>query len=1787
MSDGADASGAAAQHMPAPWAMRGLHNAAYRERCAATLADTLVKDDEDGRWLFTSKRGEIQRKKKTSAAEQAKMITERFVRLGLMGDGNAEGFVCCVRKSDGGFKFLGENAFAKLGGALPAEPDVVGLQAYVHGNYYRNAYERADGAGRIKTATVVIPTRPDDSQFSQHGADGPKYADGPDGEVGITVPGRKLRSYGKSRATKLNETLDAATQSLVRFLEKTQRCRVAKLSADYVVDARNQLWLVWLGDCTSVQVHVSTASRPTDGATAPSQVDDIAIEQVQDATARVDTVSRGERRRKRDMLRQGGPPAWESDEDDRWGVKFTPTSPAGPRNQRCRGDYCGVQIHDPKQLFTDAEMRAFTGSDVDALRSLVRDTYSEGPTTEIAFRSIYLAGQEKRGFKAGQERKNDEDLPDWMKFPEDPADAALRDALDEAHAGDVAEDDDEPYVARVSESAQDVERRRANRLNNLGNGSTFSADTDASRARRDWRAQRGEPEGGAAAMYRPCRVCAHCASMYALLDKGREILDKDSAQDKQDASKIQREERRALVQFAEEPSQTMDAATGFRDALSHRIAGAPVDQPPPVVSESTVKRPPPVAAHKSWKGRLPEAELYGADAPASQIERNQNERFEKLDEYLRGTSDAAARKAEQRQAALARSRAAQLKIAKEEQLESSDLYFGRVLVVEARGSSDLPDCVRALESAGFVVDVELDVQHAREMLVAAHGADAAPGWQYDAILVSDVLDLGDAFDVVGEVRQLEKARRKRASAEQVAKAKRAAAKPGGFDQDDERLKPGTFIHLPVVVLSARTAPEDLRAYKTAGLDGCISRPLQKAALLSTLRAAVPRHGRQLLGNLSHPKKGSQSTGGEPARDRGSASAFVSWTVRLTGLTPDDFDVGVRNAFCAEAATQLGVVTERLELVEVTSGSAVLHLRATGFESDDAARAFARALRARSQLVDEENWGRHALDRIEITVSTGQVEGVLEKRSGARAEASTGGNTGSSALAAKSLSLPASFTAVDGSVGGVLQLDADTSLPYVVVDFSLASNGSRPSNNEPQAAFNLVVCHDFFDTFERLKIVLTPIAARYPGLQVLLWNYPGQAFTEWREEQLLNNTFLASCLSELITHAGNRGTRQFDDQKPFFLLGYGYGASVASFYATHYRQPAMRGLVLCNGFSFVDPHLAGALHDAMNVFSCAPPSRPDLPVYFWSRFLFSRDYLTKVSTPLALNLYTAVHNPITPEGRMQLCVGALGSHDVRPALSLLDLPCICVHSTEGILVKPSHAQAWTDPEQGRDACATIHQALKTRKTCVVWVKAGHELFQESRKQVSVLLEQLLVGYHEVNDVSFVTADFADGPAAVDRADSELRSAAVRTPQVGHTPLATDLARESVGHGNFEDEFIDSVLGKVRDSKIGHNAAHGDPDWVHFSNLSAERADAALGRMTKEDPLTTVARKRKDDMVKTVLDPRNPAFERQDNVVYKPGEGSHIYPNPQEYPEVKEYMAWRLKRNKKRLQRLEFAAKTIQAAFRNHLTWAVVRRLREERAASSIQRAYRGWRGRQAFLVKMRQIWAAHVIQRAWRGFSGRGFFTLLKTMHAAGAQMQRCARGLLARLLVQGMQKRRHRAATMLQTLWRQVTARYATFELRNRSYAARAVERCYRGHLGRRRAQNERHKFLFSKSQSQGIEFGRQMLLEHKLHATRLQSEVSLLTQEKVSAEESVEALLEEISEFEQGVAQLEKEMHQLSKIEAEAVGVLDEEAKYELREQKMRLDREFGTMLAKIAERREKLGGLEGKHGDCVESNQ
>ncbi|POM65314.1 Hypothetical protein PHPALM_18991, partial [Phytophthora palmivora] len=156
------------------------------------------------------------------------------------------------------------------------------------------------------------------------------------------------------------------------------------------------------------------------------------------------------------------------------------------------------------------------------------------------------------------------------------------------------------------------------------------------------------------------------------------------------------------------------------------------------------------------------------------------------------------------------------------------------------------------------------------------------------------------------------------------------------------------------------------------------------------------------------------------------------------------------------------------------------------------------------------------------------------------------------------------------------------------------------------------------------------------------------------------------------------------------------------------------------------------------------------------------------------------------------------------------------------------------------------------------------------------------------------------------------------------------------------------------------------------------------------------------------------------------------------------------------------------------------------------------------------------------------------------------------------------------------------FRQRQQRNAAINIQRVLRGLLGRRRFIREREKFLFSKTQSQGLTFGKQLLLEYKVHGTKLQSDVALLAQEKSDVEAQAEKLVKEICEFDEGIRLLESELIALGQAETDnnaSGGVnrtLGETAKWALREQKMRLDREFSQMLAQIAQRREKLATLE-----------
>ena len=175
---------------------------------------------------------------------------------------------------------------------------------------------------------------------------------------------------------------------------------------------------------------------------------------------------------------------------------------------------------------------------------------------------------------------------------------------------------------------------------------------------------------------------------------------------------------------------------------------------------------------------------------------------------------------------------------------------------------------------------------------------------------------------------------------------------------------------------------------------------------------------------------------------------------------------------------------------------------------------------------------------------------------------------------------------------------------------------------------------------------------------------------------------------------------------------------------------------------------------------------------------------------------------------------------------------------------------------------------------------------------------------------------------------------------------------MGHGKtVEDKFIDHVLDKYTEkSSVGGgstttggqisldnrgrtNGADGSPRrttspgvaggsmspnskkgsvmfsasdpgaWDEYSQTMAEGSIMGAQAAAKR---TKKGRKGMEGDSTLVMDPSVTSFERQDSIAYGPKAQQSKGLDVKDFPEVKEYMGWRLKRNKKRLQRLQGAS-----------------------------------------------------------------------------------------------------------------------------------------------------------------------------------------------------------------------------------------------------------------------------------------
>ncbi len=189
------------------------------------------------------------------------------------------------------------------------------------------------------------------------------------------------------------------------------------------------------------------------------------------------------------------------------------------------------------------------------------------------------------------------------------------------------------------------------------------------------------------------------------------------------------------------------------------------------------------------------------------------------------------------------------------------MLVGHILVGESDPieSSSISEI---LENAGYVVTIIGDGKRALELLIPSDKDNTSSttvqkdtrkksfqdkvevkNRKYDAALLStDSLLVMDALSVTMALRESEKFRRSKAQGvlSQAVRSEGVSSLPKG---ESPAVIIATSKPIPIIAFAKveNTKADDLRKYMTSGMDGCVTKPIEKEALLSTIKAAVPHH----------------------------------------------------------------------------------------------------------------------------------------------------------------------------------------------------------------------------------------------------------------------------------------------------------------------------------------------------------------------------------------------------------------------------------------------------------------------------------------------------------------------------------------------------------------------------------------------------------------------------------------------------------------------------------------------------------------------------------------------------------------------------------------------------------------------------------------------------------------------------------------------------------------------------------------------------------------------------------
>jgi CheY-like chemotaxis protein len=506
---------------------------------------------------------------------------------------------------------------------------------------------------------------------------------------------------------------------------------------------------------------------------------------------------------------------------------------------KCKGEYCNIRfkmggdLHAPSRLNEHVIEKCFTQKELELLRKdknygSMMDFSADGPgLATITQRSIIYAKNERRGME-----ESGEGGQTWKTYPNSPRDK---------------------NVTGVPSTAAATAIKNASLEEDMMHEAMLAKDRD----------HREEFTKQMVDYYKEVKVCGVCFKAYTTFDWARKLLGLDDAHGagqergarKKTPKKSLNEDSVSLA--ASDEDSIVDRK---RDKLGSLLGGGVGEEkggsPSRTQQQQGRGRSPsrggssPSPGRKGSKSRERDG-AGGASTPGDKnkdkrtwkdyldredqgkTEKN-HEQFADLDDYLRkGADKLATRKAKEKEAYM-RKRVQQLAQADGSDAEDEDgnlrdntetqnLYCGQVLLA-------CEDNIHAFEAKSILEEAFFEVHLARDGRQALNDFQLRKESRFDAIIAQRDLPLGDAFEIVTAVRDIEKMERR--------KAAKDAANAGKGQQPYTK-------RYPIICYTDRTSPDDLKEYMKGDLDGCVSFPVNKMSLLNTVRAAIPHHLAQL------------------------------------------------------------------------------------------------------------------------------------------------------------------------------------------------------------------------------------------------------------------------------------------------------------------------------------------------------------------------------------------------------------------------------------------------------------------------------------------------------------------------------------------------------------------------------------------------------------------------------------------------------------------------------------------------------------------------------------------------------------------------------------------------------------------------------------------------------------------------------------------------------------------------------------------------------------------------------